>query len=101
MPRSSAPHAITLEPTDLHVTIAGYVNPAFRADFERSVEAMERAGLRVDLRTHNHSELEGLHVPFEAQTTFYETFLARPGADFGPVFVAIAARLGFSPTARG
>ena len=60
-------HAMTLEPTDLHVTIAGYVNPAFRADFERSVEAMERAGLRVDLRTHNHSEREGLRALAEAR----------------------------------
>jgi hypothetical protein len=46
-------------------------------------------------------ELEGLHVPFDAQTTFYETFLARPGADLDPVFAAIAARLGFGPTAGG
>ena len=59
--------ALTLEPTNLRITIAGYVNLAFQVDFERSVETMERAGLRVDLRTHNHSELEGLRTLAEAR----------------------------------
>ena len=43
-------------------------------------------------------ELDGRHVPFDAQTRFYDAFLATdpspPMAD--PVFAAIAQRLGFA-----
>ena len=44
-------------------------------------------------------ELERLHVPFDAQTLFYETFLARGEGDASTLdsaLKAIAARLGFS-----
>ena len=44
-------------------------------------------------------ELERLHVPFDAQTLFYETFLARgegEASTLDPALKAIAARLGFS-----
>jgi glycosyltransferase involved in cell wall biosynthesis len=60
-------NALTLEPTTVRVTVAGYVYPSYRSDFERSIDALERAGLRVDLRTHPHSELEGLRALAEAR----------------------------------
>ena len=46
-------------------------------------------------------ELEGLHVPFDAQTRFHDAFLASEGgpveeAALDPVLQAIAVRLGFS-----
>ena len=42
-------------------------------------------------------ELERLHVPFDAQTRFYGSFLSdRSTADLGPELVGIAARLGFA-----
>jgi len=44
-------------------------------------------------------ELDGRHVPFDAQTRFYDAFLATdPSSVADPVLVAIADRLGFAVT---
>jgi hypothetical protein len=44
-------------------------------------------------------EIERLHVPFDAQTRFYEMFLRDAAEPPTPEVAALATRLGFSPTA--
>ena len=44
-------------------------------------------------------ELDGRHVPFDAQTRFYDAVLATdPSSVADPVLAAIAHRLGFAVT---
>jgi len=43
-------------------------------------------------------EIERLHVPFDAQTTFYETFLGDGAKPPSPEVSALGVRLGFSST---
>ena len=43
-------------------------------------------------------ELDGRHVPFDAQTRFYDAFVAtlEPGSELDPAVAALAMRLGFA-----
>ena len=43
-------------------------------------------------------EIERLHVPFDAQTKFYETFLGDGAGPLSPEISALAVRLGFAST---
>ena len=45
-------------------------------------------------------EIERLHVPFDAQTRFYETFLGDAAEPLSPEVSALAARLGFASAER-
>jgi hypothetical protein len=45
-------------------------------------------------------EIERLHVPFDAQTKFYETFLGDGAEPLSPEVSALASRLGFSLAER-
>jgi len=76
------------------IALSRAVTSAVESLAERSNGTTTRAIALLDLL-----ELEGLHVPFDAQTTFYESYLAQPGAELAPELAAIAARLGFSSAA--
>jgi hypothetical protein len=54
--------AVALERTDLNVVLAGTIAPGYGPELERSVAVMEAAGARVDVRTRQHTEEEGLRV---------------------------------------
>jgi glycosyltransferase involved in cell wall biosynthesis len=54
--------AVTLAPTTLHVTLAGWTSPEFRPQLERYAFAMRASGATVDLRARSHTELEGLRA---------------------------------------
>jgi glycosyltransferase involved in cell wall biosynthesis len=54
--------ALTVEPTSMRVVLAGSVEPAYLVELHRHVAAMETAGVDVELRAWQHSELEGLQA---------------------------------------
>ncbi len=59
--------SMSLQPTELRVTLAGAYDPTFREELDRHVRTMREAGVRLDLRDHPHTELEGLAVLAEAR----------------------------------
>jgi hypothetical protein len=60
-------NAVALERTELDVVLAGTVARGYGPELERSVAIMEAAGARVDARTQQHSEKEGLRVLAQAR----------------------------------
>ena len=54
--------AFTTTPTELPLTLAGYVEPEYRLELDRQIELLKAAGVRLDLRDHIHSEEEGVRV---------------------------------------
>jgi hypothetical protein len=67
------------------------------------VEAIEMLGAsRTEILTHrviallDLLELDGRHIPFDAQTRFHDHFLAQPGSPLDAVLAATARRLGFA-----
>jgi glycosyltransferase involved in cell wall biosynthesis len=54
--------AVSLEPTSLHVTLAGPAGPDFYPRVEEYVSEMRRSGATVDLRARRHGELDGLRA---------------------------------------
>jgi hypothetical protein len=61
-------HALTIEPTRIRLVLAGGVDPPDYLSELRLREATMRAsGVDIELRTHQHSELEGLRALAEAR----------------------------------
>jgi Glycosyl transferases group 1 len=55
--------ALTMQPTHLRLVLAGVVDPPeYLTELEQHVAALRAAGVVVDVRARQHSELEGLQV---------------------------------------
>jgi glycosyltransferase involved in cell wall biosynthesis len=52
--------ALTLEPTQLRLVLAGEPEDSYLPELEHHTAAMKQNGVDVDLRPHRHSEIEGL-----------------------------------------
>ena len=72
---------------------AAIVDTIAALEADRTVGLTSRLVALLDLL-----ELDGRHVPFDAQTRFYDAFVAtlEPGSHLDPAVAALAMRLGFA-----
>lgn len=54
--------ALSLEPTELRLVLAGCPDASYLPELERHAATIASRGVEVDLRPHEHSEMDGLRV---------------------------------------